>query len=386
MTSPPKEDTRVDLRITCPVGAEALLADECKRLRVGTRRSRGSVRALTTLERGLRIILSSRLAQRLTWNIAAIDAHTPGALYAGALEVPWEQWLTTESTFAVWASGGNPRLRHARFIAQRVKDALCDRIRRRSGSRPDVELDSPTVAVTAHVAGDRAWLGLDFAGEGLHQRGYRTESGDAPLRETLAAAMLEAAGWEGKRSLIDPMCGSGTIAIEAALSAMNRAPGLKHEPAVLRWPHHGDEARAHWATWTERAREAELEAPGTVIVSSDHDAAVVEVARRNAERAGVAQHIQFAVSDARDAPVPMGPGVAFANPPYGQRLGDPETEAPAALASWSAMLRAHPDFEGFCLTPMQDAASRIGQRTRGSLQLLNGPLECTLHRTPARNR
>lgn len=326
--------------VTAARGTEVALRDELKELRMRkVRADRGGVRFLGSHEDALRVCLESRIAVRVLLALHTAPVRDQGELYDAAKTVAWERILDAKRTLAVSAVSKDEALRHTGFVAMKVKDAIVDRLREHdhSGRRPDVDRDDPDVGVFVHIARGTASFYADVSGRSLHERGYRRRIGDAPLKETLAAAILRLSGWDRKTPLLDPMCGSGTIAIEADLWAREVAPGLTHARfGIERWADH-DAARAtSFALVRDRVR-ARARAEGPTIFASDADPAAIDAARKNAQDARA--HIQFSVSRAADAALP-GPGsLVITNPPYGMRIGGAEEAIEELVA---LMQRARP--------------------------------------------
>ncbi|HEY5997992.1 MAG TPA: THUMP domain-containing protein, partial [bacterium] len=224
----------LSLFATCPRGVEGLLAAELAGLgAAGVKETVAGVAFAGTLETAYRACLWSRLASRILLAIAPVAAADAAELYAAVRALPWEEHLAPDGTLAVDFSGANPAIAHTVFGAQKVKDAIVDRFRERAGRRPSVDLARPDLRVNVHLGGTAARVSLDLSGESLHRRGYRAETVVAPLKENLAAAVLVRAGWLAVAAaggpLLDPMCGSGTLPLEAALLAGDVAPGLLRE-------------------------------------------------------------------------------------------------------------------------------------------------------------
>ena len=273
---------------TAAKGTEPALRDELRELGLpGVRADRGGVHFEGGLGEGALACLASRIAVRVLYELGSFDAADGDALYDGVRGVDWRAYLTADRTLAVRASCRSSALTHTQFIAQRTKDAVVDQLRGRTGERPSVDLADPDVALFVHLVRDRATLYVDLAGEPLHRRGYRRRNVTAPLKETLAAAILRLSGWDRRSPLLDPMCGSGTIAIEAALWAAGVAPGLARPRLGLeRWAMHDEAGARAMADLRARLREpARREAPS--IVASDHDPAAIEATTENARAAGV---------------------------------------------------------------------------------------------------
>src|SRR5262249_11636203 len=258
---------------------------------------------------------------RLLHPLASARVHGAQGLYDAARSIAWEEHLSPVSTFSVEATLRDSEHRHSGFVALKVKDAIADRMRDRLGRRPNVDPRDPDVPVIVHLAKDQLSVALELAGRPLHQRGYRVPPTPAPLKETLGAALLRSARYTGTEPFIDPMCGSATLLIEAALIAANRAPSLRRTFAVERWPSLGPAARRLLLELRQEAAAAERP-PAFPIVGFDRDADALKAARRNAAAADLGRAVQLRVADALE-PLPLGalsPGVLLTNPPYGSRL------------------------------------------------------------------
>jgi putative N6-adenine-specific DNA methylase len=331
--------------------------------------------------------LHARVAVRVLLQLATFEATDAAALYAGARAVDWRAWLSAASTFAVTAKlarDESPALRHSGFAALKVKDAVADALRDALGARPDVDAKDPDVSIVLHVAGTRAALFLDLAGHPLHRRGYRVAMTEAPLKETLAAAVLALGGVPhdpgALRPFVDPMAGSGTLAIEHALAARGIAPGLRRRFGFERWPSLGDAGRAAWARLRAEA-EAAAEAPRAPlppIVCADVSPEALGAARQNASAATVDDDITFERADvaALDRRWPVGD--VCTNPPYGERLSSDALvplyrdmgRAFMRLGGWSVVvLSGNPLFSR--ALPLKPVVSH---------RLFNGPLEVRLLR------
>lgn len=378
---------RLALYATTARGTEDLLAEELEEL--GARRvrqDRGGVRFHANLDEALRIALWTRIAMRILMPLGEADAPGAEGLYEAARAIAWEDHLSPRSTFAVEATVRDSQVTHSGFAALKVKDALVDRMRERTGARPDVDTREPDVRVVAHLARDRVALSLDLCGEPLHRRGYRARPTPAPLKETLAAAILRAERYTGEEPFLDPMAGSGTLAIEAGLIARRRAPGLTRPFSVERWPHLGDQAAKVLEAYRQeaRAQERKVEVP---IVARDRDEEALEAIRRNVAAARLGQEIRV---EAQDVLVPATPpaesGLLATNPPYGDRLEGGRGqkgmksfyfklgESLSQLEGWRlSVLSGNPAFE-----------SAFHRRPSRRRDLWNGPIPCTLLSYPAR--
>jgi putative N6-adenine-specific DNA methylase len=315
---------------TCAKGTEGALRRELAALRLpAVRGDRGGVSFEGPLEAGMRACLHARTAMRVLLEVSRFPAPTAEALYDGARAIAWDEWLTVKSTLAVEATVSSSAITHSGYAALKVKDAAVDALRAKLGARPDVDAKDPDVRIVLHLARGEATLSLDLAGEPLHRRGYRAVTGVAPLKETLAAAVLLLGGIEPELPLVDPMAGSGTLAIEHALRARRIAPGLGRAFGFQRWPMYRGGPQSAWDRMKAEARAAVLPRAPAPIVARDLHPKAIDAARRNVVAAGVAEDVAIEEGDAR-ALEPRWPGGAIvSNPPYGERLfsGDPEAAA-----------------------------------------------------------
>jgi len=358
---------------TAAKGTEPALRDELKELRLrGVRADRGGVHFEGDMGDAARVCLWARVAVRVLLEAGRFEAPDAQALYAGVREVDLGPWMTPETTLAVRATCRSSRLTHSQFVAQKTKDAIVDVLRDRFGERPDVDLGDPDVGVAVHLARDQATLYLDVGGGSLHERGWRARGGEAPLRETLAAAVLRLSGWDRESVLVDPMCGAGTIAIEAATWSRRMAPGLSRARfGFERWASHDDAEKAAMRDLRERTR-AESVREGPPVRASDVDALSVERTRANARRAGV--EIVIERRDVRDLAPTARTGFVVTNPPYGERLEHDEALY-ADLAK--ALARMHGHTAG--LLAGSPAIARAMRREPERWWILhNGPIECRL--------
>jgi len=371
--------------VSCAKGLEYLLADEL--LALGCARAtaaRAGANAEGTQLDALRAVLWSRLASRVLWPIAEYDCADEHALYAGARAVDWSTHLRAGMTLAVDAHVSGDAITHARYAAQRIKDAVVDSVRAAGGERPDVDLDAPDLRLNLVVRKGRAVLSVDLGGGPLHRRGWRLTQGEAPLKETLAAAVLLRGDWprvyaEGG-ALLDPMCGSGTLLIEGALMAADVAPGLMREANALQTPSRWRQFDAvGWRTLVEDAEAratAGRAALRACVRGSDLDPHAVRAARENAERAGVAGVIGFDVRDVAALPVQPEPrGLVVCNPPYDARLA---VDPVLYRALGDALKRAMPGWKACLLCGDAELARATGLRAAKKYQVFNGAIECAL--------
>jgi putative N6-adenine-specific DNA methylase len=320
-----------------------------------------------------------RTALRVLLPVAQFDAGGPEELYRQALSVPWEQWIEPTRTFAVDASVHSRFVSHSQYAALRVKDAVVDRLRDRFGRRPSVDVARPDVQLRVTVRERRVDLALDSSGEPLSRRGYRLRGGVAPLNEAVAAAMVLFSGWDKKSHLVDPLCGSGTLLVEAALVAGNVAPGsLGRSFGFMTWPQFD---RALWDRLLSEARCAVCRPRSGLILGGDRSADAVTAARENAERAGVSSYVEVRHTSFLELAVPPPPGVVLTNPPYGVRL-DASRLAGLYRDLGDRLKRAYGGYEAWVLSGNLSALKSLGLRSARRITLLNGNIECRLVHYP----
>lgn len=325
-------------------------------------------------------LMWSRLASRIMLPLGQCSVYSDLDLYLGVQAIPWTEIFTPDATFAVHFSGLNDEIRNSQYGALKVKDAIVDSFTRKNLPRPNVDRENPDLRINVWLNKETAHISLDLSGEGLHLRGYRDGTGMAPIKETLASAIVMRSGWVPGTPLLDPMCGSGTLLIEAAMLVTDRAPGLhRGHWGFNGWLQHDD------AVWKEVKAEAQtrarkgLAAYESRFYGSDVDARVIERARSNARRAGVGELITFEAKDVAQLsnPLPKGPyGTVISNPPYGERL---ESE-PALIALHSLLGRTmKTQFGGWNLSLFSaspELLSCLQLRADKQFKAKNGPLDC----------
>ncbi len=353
-------------------GTEKILCDELRELGFsGVRLNRGAIPFRGSWQDGWRACLGSRIAQRIRVLLARFSAPDEEALYAGIRAVDWRPYITWRQTLSVSAVCRASAVNHSGFAALKVKDAIVDQIRADGGKRPSVSREDPDVRVYLYLVEDRAAVYLDLSGASLHRRGYRLETGEAPLKETLAAVLLRLSGWDRTLPLLDPLCGSGTIVIEAALWAAGKAPGLIQEQryGFERWADFGQEEDRLLRELKGELRAAAVGSDPR-IQGSDIDKSVLKAARANARRAGV--RLSFRHRSLFDLQTGGDRKIVVTNPPYDVRLGaDPEFcrqvgAAFSRLHGWRVCLLAGtPEYE-----------RSISIKPRQKIPLPNGDIPC----------
>ena len=371
------EKTRIVM--TCNRGCAGALAKEARGLGFGGAAEAGpeAVELEGDLADAMRLNLWSRVAGRVLFEVAAFEAWTPDELYEGVAELPWEDWLRLDRPMH-WRGSARGVGCDARYALLRCKDAVADRFTARRGRRPDATPNPDGAACMALRWEDGgATVYLDTSGVPLSRRGYRLDPWAAPVRETLAAAVLVEAGWkpEDGEALVAPMCGSGTFAIEGAWMAQRRAPGLGRG---FSFENYADAPLGTWRALQEEARDAVRDGHGVRIVATDLDPRAVACAERNATRAGVAGLVKPRACDFRDTPLPGTPALVAMNPEYGERLGEEAVLAGtyAEIGDW---------LKGKCkgmraavLAGNAELARKISLKPSRRLPVWNGPLECRL--------
>ncbi len=368
--------SQLEIFATTAKGVEEVLAREVEGLGMGdVRQESGGVRFRGTLTDCYRANLWFRTANRILLPLAEFPCETPQALYEGVRTVAWHDWLTPERTLAVDCNLRDSALTHSGFVALKTKDAIVDQLRDRFGSRPSVDTKDPDLRVNVHLVKNRCTVSLDSSGIPLDRRGYRLARTEAPLRETLAAAIVALSGWDGTTPLVDPMCGSGTIPIEAALLAARRAPGLNRRFGFQRWPSFDG---ARWRELLAEARELALPSLPAAIAGRDRLARAVETAQENGRRAGVEKLVTFAQCDLNHFMPPAEAGTLIINPPYGQRLGEEETLKPLYGQIGDVLKQRCRGYTAWLFTGNRELAKFVGLKASRRIVLFNGPLECRL--------
>jgi len=369
---------------TAPRGLYDLLARELTQIgALDVRERSGGVQFRGGLDTGYRACLWSRIASRVLLEIAQFEAPDEAEFYRGVLAFDWLPHIDPARTIACEFTGTHPTITNSHFGALRLKDGICDRLREETGSRPDVAVSRPAVRIIAHAVRERITLSLDLAGEGLHRRGYRTEAGEAPLRENLAAGVLLRARWDQAAArgaeFLDPLCGAGTLVIEAAMIAADRAPGLTRDYfGFLGW------RRYDAALWQQLLAEAGPRALPTVesaIRGTDADQRAIAAGNANAQRAGLGALVRFEHQRVEAVrPMTLQPGLICTNPPYGERLGDAE-QAASVYAALGGALREHfAGWDAAILTTTPEAVRALRLRSYRSHDLWNGAIPCRLLR------
>lgn len=362
---------------TCARGLETVLADELRALKArDVTLGRGGVSFQGDLATLYRANLWLRTAIRVLQRIHEADVQSPDELYAAVKSLDWSQYMTPAHTLAVDCNVRDSAMTHSHYAALRVKDAICDQFVERVGKRPSVDVERPMVGLNLHLYQNHAVLSLDSSGDSLHKRGYRPIQTKAPLNEALAAGLVQLTGWRGDVPFIDPLCGSGTLCIEAAWLALARPPGLTRR-------HFGFQGWMNYdvGLWTQLRDEARRGMKKTLpqpILGYDVRRDAVMHSQQNARAAGIGNLLRFTMRDVNDFQPPEGPpGVILCNPPYGERLGEEKDLIPLYRALGELIDRCA-GWKVFVFIGNAFLARRIGHKPMSTVELFNGKLRCRL--------
>jgi 23S rRNA (guanine2445-N2)-methyltransferase / 23S rRNA (guanine2069-N7)-methyltransferase len=368
----------MDFVAPCARGLEAIVEQELRALGADpVEPGRMHVRFAGALELAYRACLWSRTASRVLMVLGGFDAGDEKALYDGVRTIDWSEHLTVDGTLAVDFTTVGSFLDHTQFGSRKVKDAIVDQFRDATGRRPSVDPARPDVRVRVHVENNRAEISLDLAGESLHKRGWRMAGGEAPLKENLAAGLLLLADWPALAAkgapFVDPMCGSGTLLVEAALIAAGRAPGERRDYwGFLGWRGHDADL---WKRLHDEARAAAHE-PTAQLYGFDADSRAVALARRNLASAGFSPTLE--ARPLAELTAPPSPGLLMVNPPYGERLGDEAELGPLYAQLGDVLKRRFAGWQAYVLTGSAELAKQIGLRAARRHEVYNGAIECRL--------
>ena len=370
------------LFISCPRSLEYLLADELQifGLKVDKVTPQG-VFGEASLAVIYQIIVWSRLANRVHLVLFSGQAHNEQTLYNLCLQFPWQTVFQVDKTLAIEFHGTSAHLRNTMFGAQVIKDSIVDHFKKLQNARPQIDKANPDVLLHAHLKNDEVTVSLDLTGYSLHQRGYRLQAGEAPIKENLAAALLIRADWprlarEGY-ALLDPFCGSGTLVIEAAMMACQVAPGLlRQDQSLCHWVGHQPSL---WEKTRAHALKQVKVSPGLMISGSDTDKRAISKAQANAELAGVLGLVNFNVRESSACRPAASKGLLIANPPYGERLSDATPLLPLYQSIGETMHAYFQGWQAAVLTSNPLLAKAIGLRSEKQYAFYNGPLDCKLY-------
>ncbi len=363
--------------ITCNRRLSPYLQDEVRRLGFEIKRGFATgVELWATLNDSIRLNLNLHCASQILYSVKAFAANDPQTLYDALSAIPWEELIAFDGYVSVTSNVNNPTISTPLFANLKVKDAIADRIKGKKGLRPDSGPDLHKAVVHLYWQDNQAEVFIDTSGETLAKHGYRKHPGKAPMLEALAAGVVYATGWDGRSAFVNPMCGSGTLAIEAALIATNRKPGLFRMNYgfmhIL-----GYDEQVFFAERRRLKEQVDKKAPARII-ASDLSKAAVDIAVMNAKTAGVDQLIEFQVCDFAETPLPDGEGVVVLNPEYGERMGE-HTKLEATYGRIGDFFKqACQGKRGYVFTGNPDLAKKIGLRASRKIEFYNGKLDCRL--------
>ena len=356
-----------------PYGLEALLEEELKV--IGAKKINRLNRAIE-FEGDWRLLYKAnvhcRTALRILWPITKFTAHNDRHLYSLTQKFDWSTLLSNDKTFAIDCTANGDRFTHSQFAAQKMKDAIVDQFREKTGQRPSVDVKNPDVQLNLHISDTEVTISLDSSGDSLEKRGYRTESNDAPIGEVLAAGLVMLSGWDANSPFLDPMTGSGTIAIEAAMIHQNIAPGINRSFSFQKW---ADYDAAMFDEIIQKAKAA-IKPCTTRIVARDIDMGAQAIARRNAQRAGVADSIEFDCYDFKKSLPFAESAMVIINPPYGERLEAGNDMEGFYHDIGFQLKHQYANHTAWVISSNLSAMKMLGLKPEQRIKLFNGSLEC----------
>jgi putative N6-adenine-specific DNA methylase len=365
--------------ITTPKGLSSFLAEEVKDLGYPVLWAGATgVETEGSFNDTLKLNMWLRTAHHVLYLIKFFVCKNPDDLYKNVVNLPWETMLSTDTHFAVVSHVDNPTIKDSRFANLKCKDAIVDRIMQRKGRRPDSGSDRTGAVINLFWKNDQCRIYIDTSGEPLSKRGYRKNPMAAPMQETLAASVIKATKWNGAESFVNPMCGSATLAIEAALIAINKAPGLLRDNfGFMHCLLYNNES------WNEIKKEAISKIRRPIIaqiIATDNDRIAIEAGRSNAENAGVKDCISFSVNDFKDTKIPTdSKGVILLNPEYGIRLGDEKNLEDTYRSIGSFLKHSCMGYRGFIFTGNTTLIGKVGLKAQRKIPFLSGNIECRLY-------
>jgi putative N6-adenine-specific DNA methylase len=363
--------------ITCAKGVPPFLKREVLSLGFPVlSEGRAEVETEGTMMDTLRLNLLIRTGQRILYLVDSFHAKTPEDLYKKISRFGWEDYISEKGYFSVTSSVQNPTIKDSRYPNVKCKDAIVDRIKEKCGRRPDTGSERGGVVIHLYWRSNQCQVFFDTSGEPLSRRGYRMIPLKAPMQETLSAAVVLATGWSGEGNFINPMCGSGTLAIEAAWIALGRAPGLLRSNYGFMHLKGFDDSS--WKALRRKIRAEGKDQFNGRIIATDISQQAIEAGKKNAMTAGVERFVEFGVCDFSETPVPSGRGRVVLNPEYGERMGEIEKLGGVYRGIGDFFKKKCNGYTGYVFTGNLDLAKKVGLRTKRKILFYNGPIECRL--------
>lgn len=361
--------------VVCTLGLEAVVVRELEELgALDIRPGRGGITCFGDRRLGYAMNLWLRAAIRVQDLVLRGHASSPPELYRCVRDVDWSELLSPAHTLAIDATVMSTWMTHSNYAGQIVKDAIVDQLRERHGSRPDVDRELPDVPLKLVLRETEVILYRNLSGASLHKRGWRPVQVKSPLNEATAAGLLLATEWDRRSTLLDPMCGSGTFLIEAAHLAMGRPPGIARRFPFERWP---DFDATAWSELRAQARQATRSEPAVELIGIDRHPGAIAIAKASAHAAGVGAFVRFEQASVGESRLPQAPGLVVVNPPYGERLGNDETDL---YDSWRQLARfLHEECAGavaWVLSGNPELTRLLRLRTSRKMPVRNGPIDC----------
>ncbi len=323
-----------------------------------------------------KINLWSRLIFRVLMPIHTVKANDPDQLHYHVKQINWLDYFSPEETFCVNCTGKNKNLNHSHFSALQIKNAIVDQQREETGKRSYIDIENPDFFISGHIIENRCIISLDSSGNSLHRRGYRPAMGIAPLKETLASALLDIAEWNPNLTFLDPLCGSGTLPIEAGLKSLNIAPGLYREQfAFQKWQDYDENL---WNKLIQEAKDQQKTEFLAPIFGSDNDEEILGQAKINAKISGLSSLINFQQIELSEIEAPSDTGILICNPPYGERIGDEKELESLYKLLGDTFKQKFKGWNCFILTGNKNLAKKIGLKAAKRIPINNGSLPCTL--------
>ncbi len=363
--------------VTCSRGVNAYLEQEIASCGFSVlHRTRAGVETEGSMKDAMDLNLHLRTGLRVLYRIAEFTAHDPDALYREVSAIPWEEIIPVTGYFSITSTVDTPGIDNSLFANQKCKDAIADRFMRKFGSRPNSGPERDNIVIHLHWQGEAGTVYIDTSGEPLSKRAYRKVPWKAPLQEALAAALVMATGWHDECTFLNPMCGSGTLAIEAALMGLNRPAALLRED--FGFMHLKGYRPEVWTELRAGAKRRIKNGLDSRIIATDISNEAIDAARSNARTAGVEHLIEFGRSDFADTEIPKGGGVVLINPEYGERMGKNADLEQVYRRIGDFLKQKCGGYRGYVFTGNADLAKKIGLRTSRKLPFFNGPIECRL--------